>query len=392
MTHWKDILMHLADNVEEHFDTLTHGLNKRLRRGQPICIVPYIGFGTRDTFYLKGRVLKDSGVTSAEDNDSIWENLLNMYRRINTAEIAGARLRANFGGQDYEVTTDNEGYYHLEIPLAEPLPPGPVWYDIDFELLDYPNWEAGQHPIETARAVVPPVNAQFGVISDIDDTVLQTDVLHVLNMARNVFLGNSHTRLPFEGVAAFYRALQLGTQSSFNPIFYLSSSAWNLYDLLVDFFEVREIPTGPLMLVDYGITSDQFITPGHHAHKSMHIQTLLDRYPDLPFILIGDSGQKDPEIYLEIIRQNPGRILTAYIRDVRAGEIRIEAAAWADEAQAAGSDMLLVEDTEAAAQHAAEHGYILWETKPMIAEEREADKEAPTLIEQLVKGDDSASE
>src|SRR5690606_28665581 len=106
-------------------------------------------------------------------------------------------------------------------------------------------------------------------------------------------------------------------------------------------------------------------------------------YSQLPFILIGDSGQKDQDIYLDAVKQNPGRILAVYIRDVHAGTRPAEANRWAEEARAAGTEWLLVADTEAAAQHAVEHGYILPQKEPEIAEERQSDKDAPTLVEQL---------
>jgi phosphatidate phosphatase APP1 len=82
--------------------------------------------------------------------------------------------------------------------------------------------------------------------------VLQSSVTNFLKMARMVLLGNAHTRLPFEGVAAFYRALQRGASGGeFNPIFYVSNSPWNLYDLLEDFMDVHGVPAGPLFLRDW---------------------------------------------------------------------------------------------------------------------------------------------
>src|SRR5690606_22545594 len=95
-----------------------------------------------------------------------------------------------------------------------------------------------------------------------------------------------------------------------------------------------------------------------HAHKVRAVQTLLDTHPDLPFILIGDSGQKDAEIYLEIIEANPGRIHAAYIRDV-SGASRDEAVQRLTErARALGSEMMMVVDTVAAAVHASTNGWI----------------------------------
>jgi phosphatidate phosphatase APP1 len=83
-------------------------------------------------------------------------------------------------------------------------------------------------PIETTGSVlVPPAGASFGVISDIDDTVVETQVTDRLAMALTVLLRNAHTRLPFKGVAAFYTALHQGRSGEDrNPIFFVSGSPW----------------------------------------------------------------------------------------------------------------------------------------------------------------------
>ncbi len=383
MTHWKTVLLHFASDVENRFDMLKNRLLERLGRG-PLCILPYRGYATRNTLYLQGRVLADKDITRAGDADSIWQNLHNMYKRMNSDEIPHARVRARFGEYVQEVVADDEGHFSVQIDSESPLPADQRWLDVHLELLDYPGQREYREAQAIGQVLLPPPDAQFVVISDIDDTVLQSNVLDILKLAQNVFLRNAHTRLPFEGVAAFYRALQKGTQGTFNPIFYLSSSPWNLYDLLIDFFELRNIPIGPLFLVNLGLTREQFITPGHKRHKTAHIQNLLNTYSQLPFILIGDSTQKDPEIYLQAAIENPGRILAIYIRDVT-GEARdAEISRLSIQAQEAGTPLLLVQDTEAAAQHAIEHGYILPEEKPEIVAEVAQDHQQPAPFEGLL--------
>jgi phosphatidate phosphatase APP1 len=101
----------------------------------------------------------------------------------------------------------------------------------------------------------PPPSAQFGVISDIDDTVIRTDATRLLRMLKRTLLENARTRLPFEGVAEFYSGLHARrTVRALNPVFYVSSSPWNLYAVLTDFLEHQGIPLGPLMLRDWGIS------------------------------------------------------------------------------------------------------------------------------------------
>jgi phosphatidate phosphatase APP1 len=231
-------------------------------------------------------------------------------------------------------------------------------------------------PFRTGGLVlVPPPSATFGVISDLDDTVIRTGVASKLSMAKNVLLGNAHTRLPFPGVAAFYRALERGGEAyARNPVFYVSSSPWNLYDLLDEFLSLRKIPAGPLMLRDWGLEHGD-APSGHGAHKSGHIKAILDLYPTLPFILVGDSGQEDPEIYHRAVHDHPGRILAVYIRNVSRHPERADAIrALAAEVERAGSTLVLADDTLAAARHAAAHGWIAPDALDEVAKAVDADE------------------
>lgn len=202
----------IANEVDGRFDDLRQRLGRRFASDDPLQIIPFRGYGTAGRLYLKGRVLEDEGIRPGSDRDSFWENLLNMYRRFESDEIPGACLLARFQGQVYEVTADDEGYFELWIEAVEPLPADQLWRDVDLELVE--PLRPGHFPVRaTGRVLVPPATAQFGVISDVDDTVVVTDATDLLKMAQNVFLGNAHTRLPFPGVNAFYQALWIAPLS-----------------------------------------------------------------------------------------------------------------------------------------------------------------------------------
>lgn len=394
MASWRKVLAQQVVNVEEHFDLLKYRLRERLGGRNPIMILPYRGFGTQEKLYLRGRVLEDRGVTPAAENDSVWENLLNMYRRFESDEIPYAQVLVRFQGQEQHIRTNVEGFFEVWIEPAQPLPTGQLWHSVDLELLA--PLREGYPPVQAeAQIFVPPPGCQFGVISDIDDTVLQTDATHLVKMARTVFLGNARTRLPFKGVAAFYRALLHGGQRSgaaaaqetaANPLFYVSSSPWNIYDLLTDFFHLQEIPLGPvLFLRDWGIKEDELLPTGHHEYKMGAIRKILDTYTSLNFILIGDSGQEDPEIYAEAVDQYPDRILAIYIRNVSRDLKRPEAIrALAKKVAETGITLILADDTLPMAEHAAAQGWISEADLPLIQTDAEADKAPPSPIEKLL--------
>ncbi|UOQ79199.1 App1 family protein [Hymenobacter sp. 5516J-16] len=197
-------------------------------------------------------------------------------------------------------------------------------------------------------------------------------------MARIVLLRNARSRLPFKGVAEFYRQLQLGRNGKRNnPFFYVSSSPWNLYDLLEDFLQLNEIPPGPLLLRDMALKRKQSTDASeHHGHKLKEIDNLLLTYPTLPFVLIGDSGQEDANIYREVVRRHPGRILAIYIRDVNRPDRATLVEQVSEDLRADKVEMLLVQDTVQAAKHAANTGLIFQEAIPAVEQEKQKDEAA----------------
>jgi len=360
MADWQQIIAPILHKVEVYFDRLKYRLAARSVGRDALLILPYRGFATREKLFLKGRVLEDKGITPAADEHSLWDTLANMYRRFESDEIPFARLLARFQGVEQEVIADEEGFFEVLMDLPGPLLSNPMWQSVTLELLE-PR-RAGQPAVRTEGEVLA-INpqAQFGVISDIDDTLLITHATNPLRMAPIIFLNNARRRKPFPGVAAFYRALQLGmTEQPVNPLFYVSSTPWNLYDLLVEFFQIYAIPSGPMLsLRDWGITHNEVLPTRHRLHKVDAVRRNLDLVPGLPFILIGDSGQEDPEIYQEVVRLYPNRILAVYIRAVSRSQKRLKAIhRLAKEVEAAGSSFLLAQDTQAMARHAAQQGWI----------------------------------
>jgi phosphatidate phosphatase APP1 len=391
MADWKKILMHMVADTEKKFDELRYRLHYALGGPGPIKVMVYRGYGTPQRFYLKGRVLEDKNIPEAGENDRLWENILNMYRRMDSTEVPHARLAVSYQGQQQEVQANEEGFFEAWIEPPEPAPANRLWHPVEVTLIEPLSDQQREPPMTVCEVLVPPPEARFVVISDIDDTVLRTDATHLLQMARNVFLGNARTRLPFPGVAALYRALFAGVSGKeMNPLLYLSSSPWNLYDLLAQFFNLQGIPIGPLLFLrDWGVTRDELLPIHHREHKLGVIRQMLRFYHHLPFVLIGDSGQEDPEIYSEVVRENPERILAVYIRNVSRNLKRPEAVqALAKEVVEAGSTLVLADDSLAIAKHAVEIGLISATALESIGEDKRKDEEPPTVIEKML-GDET---
>lgn len=354
MANWVKRLSATTDAINRAFDRVKGRINKTLGIEEPVHILPYRGYGSPDCVLVKGRVLQDEGIKLREEDTPLWKNLWNMYLRFETDEIPHAKLRLQLGDLEQEATCNSEGFFSEE--LSPPTPLKEFWQPVTVTLLEP---ELEQTVSADAEAMVVS-GARFAVVSDIDDTIVHTAATDMLKMIRIAYLGNAKSRRPFEGVPEFYQALQQGTGGAPNPIFYASSSAWNMYDLFTKFMDFNGIPKGPILLRDIELSLANWFSFDHESHKMENILPLLDRYPDLPFLLIGDSGQRDAEIYSAIAEEHRGRVLGILIRDVTPNQAsrQQELQAIANQVEACGSRMFLFRHTQEAANYAAEQGWV----------------------------------
>lgn len=286
---------------------------------------------------LCGRVLRDPRLRAVLEGDRRWRNVVAFFKLMESDEVPGARVAATFQGRRYETVTDREGYFHFDLAVRK----GTVgWHDVALE------------PAATGRVLIPSPQARFGVISDIDDTLVPSGATKKLRMVVRLALSNALTRKAFEGVAAFYRALHAGV----NPLFYVSKSPWNLYLPLLEMLRAQRIPLGPLLLRDYGL---HLLRRRKQEHKLAQIGRILETCRALPFVLIGDSGEKDPEVYSEVVRRFPGRVRAIYIRAVEPDQARLAAIGQlAEQVRRSDCQLVVFPDTAFAAAHAAGEGLI----------------------------------
>lgn len=343
-------LLRFFARLEVVFDRVVWGLRRRFGHLGPLQIVTYRGFGTAERAVLRGRVLEASVLERSLPADSRFRSFRRMLRRFFSREVPEASVCAELADGTVTTNTDDEGYFDMPVVLPRASEPT-NWQTAQVEVVAAP--VRGLVPVRaTAELLIPGGSAELGIISDIDDTVLQTHVTQKLKMIWVTLSGSAFTRMPFEGTSELYHALAAGRSGhANNPVFYVSKSPWNLYDFLVDFLDHHQLPRGPLLLRDMGLREAPPVD-----HKSAAVCQLLDTYPTLPFVLLGDSGERDPEIYLETAARYPGRIRAIYIRDL-GGKNRKEAAGGRAEtlgerAKSYGTEMLWIEHADAALAHA----------------------------------------
>ncbi|HSJ21939.1 MAG TPA: phosphatase domain-containing protein [Nocardioidaceae bacterium] len=308
-------------------------------------IEPYVGHGGAGGVVVRGRVLDDPPLSEAVEGEGAGAAVRRTLRSFVTGELPGVPLRVTVAGSSVDAVSDTEGYFLTRLhpepdKLTRPWATGSVELAGDYRGL------TGRHttPLEVR---VPEPDARFGIISDIDDTILETGVQRVGQMLRQTFTGSALTRTPFPGAADLYRDLAAGV----NPVFYVSSSPWNLHAFLVAFLRHRGFPWGPVLL------RDLLGTAAGREQKTGRIQEILDLHPRLSFVLMGDSGEKDPEIYADIVRAYPGRILAVYIREVRLdpGDGRVESVSGAFTPDV---PFVLAPDSDTVRRHATDLGLL----------------------------------
>src|SRR4051794_39111468 len=177
MSSLKLLLAHYAKRLDTSLDELLNRLRRRLHIGYgPIFILPYRSYGVASELSVMGRVLEQRTAILSEDDDGWWDNLVNMYRRFNSREIAGVRLHVSYGDAFVDTVTDAEGYFRAKLPLAPALP-FPGWFKVNVKLSPPAAYGKDEVSIDS-EVLIPPVDAAFGVISDIDDTVVLTHATH----------------------------------------------------------------------------------------------------------------------------------------------------------------------------------------------------------------------
>lgn len=348
-------------STPETDDAVSKRVTKRYSSSKrPRQIAAYIGYGNNDYLWVRGRVLANKEIRESSDDDNWWDNLRASFERWETDEIEGVPVELTYHDETTVAVSDDEGYYEARFAVAD-ASQSPQTVHARVETRN------GTLEAEHLVYIADPA-ARFMVISDMDDTVIHTGITRKLLAARLTFFGNARTRRPLDGVADLYHELADGESGETrNPVFYVSNSGWNMYDVLRDFLQLNEIPPGPLLLRDLGNVGKR----STKNHKAQTFRRLLERFPGLPAVLIGDSGQHDAALYAEVAREFPDRVLGIYIRDVDPFEDSDHDAkvdAIINDGSVDGVPMVRGADSEAFAEHMRSIGLLSRSDERRIAQ------------------------
>lgn len=287
--------------------------SRRARRvtksGKVPDVIPYIGYGSTEWVRVLGRVLFLKPATPEHSRlraDVAQVQRVRGWRSFTSLHVPYSPVRISVDGKLVtEVVADRGGVIDAIVPVA--LSPG--WHTITMQTSE-------GEPADTPIHVMDPA-AKFGVISDVDDTILMTALPKPFVAAWNSFVLTEQARAATPGMPVLLDHLVAGKPGT--PIVYLSTGAWNAAPALTRFLARNLYPVGPLLLTDWGPTHDRWFRSGRE-HKQRELRRLAKEFPDTRWILIGDDGQHDESLYHEFSTEHPQNVAAVAIRQLSIGE------------------------------------------------------------------------
>jgi len=291
---------HLAARFE---DRLVARQSRLLRRaGWRPRVEPFSGYGTPERVRVLARVvLAPEGRRTTPVLDTRG------FRNFFTAQAPGERVRVDVGSLSVEVVSDRGGYVDVELDLPDDAPLAPGWQPATVSPVGSPGGSA------SSPVLVVDHSTELGVVSDIDDTTMVTAVPRLLLAAWNTFVRHASARRAVDGMPELYR--EIATTRPDAPFVYVSTGAWNTARTLRGFLARNGYPAGPLLLTDWGPSNSGWFRSGVQ-HKDASLDGLMQAFPHMRWLLIGDDGQHDPDIYARAVKRWPGRVAAVAIREL----------------------------------------------------------------------------
>jgi len=326
----------------------------------PLQVITFQSYGTDTHFYMRGRALEDETINL--EQKGLFGLFINSWKRFESDEIKHTALSIKLSnGTILKAITDDHGYFKIDeqVEGLEALVNADGWLNFEVSYNDVKIKRRIQNSNRfPGELLIPSMQADYGVISDIDDTIIHTGVVSTLKwkVLFNSVFKSAASRIPLEGAAEFYHKLHRGVSGeNANPIFYVSHSPWNLYRYLEYFLKQNAFPKGPILLRSFK-TIFKKKSHGDQPQKQKEILNILKAYPKLKFILIGDSGEHDADIYIEIANAIPNQVAAIYLRSVKHKKKMLRVKSLFENYNQ--TPVLLVESSAQAIKHAKENGFI----------------------------------
>lgn len=285
--HWFARLEHRAHVWRER---------RARRRGRRATAVPFPAYGSTTWVRVVGRVLiVPPRLTKAARAGSPVRG----WRSFASIPVSFASVTVQIGGRSHTLVADRGGV--IDTVVEADLQPGWQTFTMSVE---------GEQSVD-AEVFIVDESIDFGVVCDVDDTVMVTALPRPFIAAWNSFVLDEHARTPVPGMAVLLEQLRRDHPGS--PVIYLSTGAWNVAPTLRRFLSRHLFPAGAMLLTDWGPTHDRWFRSGR-LHKSTNLRRLATEFPHVKWLLIGDDGQHDESIYDEFQQEHPQSVAAVAIR------------------------------------------------------------------------------
>ena len=271
----------------------------------------YRGYANEEELIVMGHVFKPTKTRDYAFEKKKFKNASSIIRlfRIKTQSNADVYLKHN--NSTIHTKTLADGYFKFCLPVDPNV--GHGWIDYEVSIIHK------QKTIAVKESYIRPKTGNLGIISDIDDTFLISYTMNPLRKLYVLLFRNVNSRKVFKDVVSHYQALSSSGRTNNeeqNAFFYVSSSEWNLYRFIVKFTEIHKLPKAVLLLKDIKTSLTDFFWSGRgdHNHKFEKIKHILEFYPNLKYVLLGDDSQEDPFLYEAICKIFPVNVIAVYIR------------------------------------------------------------------------------
>ncbi len=291
--------LHRAARIEDWLHRKREGYARR--RGRVPTVIAYTGYGSTSSVRVFCRVL----LTNPNSAANLHPESVRGWRSFVSIPVGEAEVQVRIGSVELTLFADRGGV--LDTDIRVDLKPG--WHTAVFST---PGGTRAEAPVFVVAEQV-----QYGMLSDVDDTIMVTMLPRPLLAAWNTFVLNEHARIPTPGMAVLYDRFTRAHSGA--PIVYLSTGAWNVAPTLRRFLSRNLFPPGPLLLTDWGPTHDRWFRSGK-AHKRNNLDRLAAEFPNIKWVLVGDDGQHDIETYSAFAKSHPEQVAAIVIREMTGGE------------------------------------------------------------------------
>ena len=271
----------------------------------------YRGYANEQELIVMGHVFKPTKTKDYDFQKKKFKNAASVISLFRIKTHSNADVYLEYNNTKIHTKTLIDGYFKFCVPI--PQNTGYGWIDYQVSII------YGSETIVTKESYIRPKKGNLGIISDIDDTFLISYTMNPLKKLYFLLFRNVNTRKVFKDVVPHYQALSTSgrnNEEELNAFFYVSSSEWNLYRFIAKFTEIHKLPKAVLLLKDIktSLTDFFFSGRGGHNHKFEKIKHILEFYPNLKYILLGDDSQHDPFLYEAICKIFPVTVKAVYIR------------------------------------------------------------------------------